>query len=92
MAMISIGESRWRMLRMALRTKTFKFDDVRTMSRTDQKYFDWLIAHGFIEELSGGNYKLSAKGVATADLGLYEWTSTPAPVATPTSRAKAKKK
>ncbi len=91
MAMISIGESRWRMLRLALRSKTFKFDDIRTMSRTDQKYMDWLVAHGFIEELSGGNFKLTPKGTATADLGLYEWTP-PAPAPAPAGRTKAKKK
>ncbi len=94
MALISMGESRWRMLRIALRSKTFTFDDVRTMSRTDGKYFEWLLNHGFFEDLGNGNYRLSPKGVAAADLGLYEWAPMPAPeVATKSAaRPKGKKK
>jgi hypothetical protein len=72
MAQISLGESRWRMVRRVLRKKKFTYDDARNQTRHDQSHFDWLIKHGFFEEVGGGSYTVSEKGKAAADLGFYE--------------------
>ena len=50
MASISMGESKWRMLRRGLKKKRFQFDDTRNMSRNDRAHFDWLVKHGFINK------------------------------------------
>jgi hypothetical protein len=46
-ALISVGESKWRMLRRVLRKKRFAFADCRNQARFDKSYFDWLVENGF---------------------------------------------
>jgi hypothetical protein len=72
MAQISLGESRWRMLRRVLRKKKFLYDDARNQTRHDQSHFDWLVKNGFFEDSGGGWYAVTEKGKAAADLGFYE--------------------
>lgn len=73
MAQISLGESRWRMIRRVLKKKRFKFEDVRNQTRHDQSHFDWLIDNGFFEKLGDdGMYGLTEKGKAASDPGFYE--------------------
>jgi hypothetical protein len=67
-----MGESRWRMLRRVLRKKRFRYDDCRNMSRNDKVHFDWLVNNGFFKDLGGGNYEITDRGKASADLGFYE--------------------
>jgi hypothetical protein len=45
-ALISLGESKWRKVHRALK-KTFTFSDVRNQTRHDQAHFEWLVAKGF---------------------------------------------
>lgn len=72
MAMLSMGESRWRMIRRVLKKKRFRFEDTRNMSRNDQIHFDWLVSGGFFRELSDGYFEVTEKGREAADLGFYE--------------------
>jgi hypothetical protein len=72
MAQLSLGESRWRMLRRVVRKKRFTYDDTRGMARTDQPHFDWLVANGFVVAVGEDRYELTARGLAAADLGMYE--------------------
>lgn len=72
MASISMGESRWRMLRRVLKKKRFRYDDTRNMSRNDKVHFDWLVANGFFTDLKDGSYEMTEKGKAAADLGFYD--------------------
>ncbi|HSQ54285.1 MAG TPA: hypothetical protein VLM40_00960 [Gemmata sp.] len=72
MALISMGESKWRMLRRALKKKRFKFEDTRNMARQDKLHFEWLINHGLIEPAGEGYYAVTEKGKEAADLGFYE--------------------
>jgi hypothetical protein len=73
MAQLSLGESRWRMLRLALRKKKFRFDDVRNMTRSDRTHFDWLVANGMFRKVGDGLDKLTDKGRESPDLGFYEY-------------------
>lgn len=73
MAQISLGESRWRMVRRVLKKKRFRYDDARNQTRHDQSHFDWLVEHGFFDKAADdGWYVLTDKGKASADLGFYE--------------------
>jgi hypothetical protein len=73
MASISLGESRWRMLRRVLKKKKFKYEDARNMTRHDQVHFDWLVDRGFFEDAGGGGwYAVTDKGRTASDLGFYE--------------------
>ena len=72
MASISLGESRWRMLRRVLKKKKFRYEDVRNMTRHDQAHFDWLVAHGFFSALGDGNFTVTDKGRESAELGMYQ--------------------
>lgn len=72
MALLSMGESRWRMLRRALKKKRFRYEDTRNMSRNDQVHFDWLVASEFFKNLGDGFYTVTDRGRAAADLGFYE--------------------
>jgi hypothetical protein len=72
MAQLSLGESKWRMVRRVLKKKRFQYDDARNQSRFDKGYFDWLVEKGFFEDLGGGWYTLTERGKAAADLGFYE--------------------
>jgi hypothetical protein len=89
MALLSLGENRWRMLRRVIKKKTFRFEDARNMSMRDRRHFDWFVASGFISELEDEVYALTERGRAAADLGEYEWE--PA-AGTPTHPAKKPKK
>lgn len=72
MAQISLGESRWRMVRRVVRKKRFRFEDTRNQTRHDRLHFDWLVANGFFAELDDGWFELTDRGKASADLGFYE--------------------
>jgi hypothetical protein len=73
MAQISLGESRWRMVRRVLKKKRFRYDDARNQTRHDQTHFDWLVDNGFFEKAdTDGWFVLTEKGKASADLGFYE--------------------
>jgi hypothetical protein len=72
MALLSMGESKWRMLRRGLKKKKFRYEDTRNMSRNDQLHFDWLVAGGFIKEIGDGYFAVTEKGREAADLGFYE--------------------
>ena len=72
MALISLGESKWRMLRQALAKKRFRFEDCRNMHRFDREHFEWLLTNGFFEAAGDDLYRVTDKGKAAADLGLYE--------------------
>src|SRR5207249_4134520 len=72
MAQISLGESRWRMVRRVLRKKRFRNDAARTQTRHDQNHFDWLVVNGFFAKVADGWFTLTDKGKASADLGFYE--------------------
>ena len=73
MAQLSLGESKWRMVRMALNKKKFRFQDCRNYRRNDQLDFDWLVANGLFVQVGDEVYELTAKGKASADMGYYEW-------------------
>ena len=72
MALISMGEARWRMLRRALARRRFRFEDCRNMHRFDREHFDWLLDGGFFEAAGADLYRVTDKGKVAADLGLYE--------------------
>jgi hypothetical protein len=78
-AQFSLGERKWRILRLALRQTPFRFADIRLMSNDDRGQFDWLIEHGFVDDLGGDQHRLTTKGVEAADLGLYEVRLRPPP-------------
>ena len=85
MAQFSLSMSRWRMLRMALKKKKSKFEDLRNMLRKDRDDLDWLIKIGFIADAGDGNYELTSAGSEAADMGYYEMdlSRKPAPAPTP---------
>ena len=85
MASISLGESRWRMLRRILKKKKFRYEDARNMTRHDQAHFDWLVDNGMFVASGDGSYEMTEKGRAAADLGEYEWVPA-VPAATPLAR------
>lgn len=72
MASISLGESRWRMLRRVLKKKKFRYEDARNMTRHDLAHFEWLIEHGFFTPAGGEWYTVSDRGKDASDLGFYE--------------------
>ena len=72
MALLSMGESKWRMLRRGLKKKKFRYEDTRNMSRNDESHFDWLVAGGFFKELGDSYFAVTEKGREAADLGFYE--------------------
>jgi hypothetical protein len=71
-ALISVGESKWRMVRRVLKKKRFRYDDCRNRSRHDQGHFDWLVGNGFFVAVGDERYEVTDKGKASADLGYYE--------------------
>lgn len=73
MALLTLSENRWRMIRRVLRKKKFTFADARNMTRQDQKQFDWLVENGFVTRLAEDAYELTEKARAAADLGEYHW-------------------
>ncbi|MDB5313874.1 MAG: hypothetical protein JWO38_8076 [Gemmataceae bacterium] len=72
MASISLGESRWRMVRRVLKKKKFRYEDARNMTRHDQTHFDWLVENEFFEDMGDGWFTVSERGKESADLGFYE--------------------
>ena len=93
MARLSLHVSHWRMIRMALPLKQFRFAQIRTWVRKDKRCFDWLLSNGFFVDVGDGLFELTDKGHAAADLGYYEWDP-PAKVVEPEERsvrAKGKK-
>ncbi|MDB5313896.1 MAG: hypothetical protein JWO38_8098 [Gemmataceae bacterium] len=73
MAQLSLGESKWRMVRRVLKKKRFRFQDTRNMTRHDQTHFDWLVAENFFVQSGEGLYEMTEKARAAADLGMYEF-------------------
>lgn len=71
MASISLGESRWRMVRRVLKKKRFKYEDARNMTRHDRIHFDWLVDGGFFADAGDGWYTVTDRGRDAADLGFY---------------------
>jgi hypothetical protein len=88
MALISLGENRWRMLRRVIKKKKFKFADARNMTRHDQTQFDWLVENGFVTPVGDGTYEMTDKGRASAELGEYDWQPSPKSVTPPTPEKK----
>jgi hypothetical protein len=74
MAQLSLGECKWRMIRMVLKKKKFRFEDARNQTRHDRMHFDWLIANGLFASIDGEWYELTEKGKAAADLGYYDFS------------------
>ena len=72
MASISLGESRWRMVRRVLKKKKFRYEDARNMTRHDQTHFDWLVEQGFFSTLGDGWHSVTDRAREAADLGFYE--------------------
>jgi hypothetical protein len=72
MALISLGESRWRMLRRVLRKKRFRYEDARNMTRHDEEHFEWLVGKGFFVQDGDGWYSITDRGKEASDLGFYE--------------------
>jgi hypothetical protein len=72
MAQISLGESKWRLVRRALKKKAFTYSEVRNGTRFDHGHFEWLVKNEFFEPALGGKFAVTAKGKAAADLGFYE--------------------
>jgi hypothetical protein len=72
MALLSLGESKWRMIRRVLRKKRFTFDDCRNQTRFDRAYFEWLVENGFFICVGDDTYEVTDTGKAAADLGFYE--------------------
>lgn len=73
MAQLSLGEARWRMLRRALKKKTFTYTECRNQTRFDRSHFDWFVEHGFFVQTGPERYEVTEKGRQAADLGMYEW-------------------
>jgi hypothetical protein len=72
MALLSLGESKWRMVRSVLRKKRFTFADCRNQTRHDQRHFDWHVENEFFVAAGDDRYEVTDKGKAAADLGFYE--------------------
>jgi hypothetical protein len=72
MALLSLGETKWRMLRRVLRKKRFTFDNCRNQTRFDQAHFEWLVENGFVIRVGDDTHEMTDKGKAAADLGFYE--------------------
>jgi hypothetical protein len=72
MASLSLGESRWRMIRRVLKKKRFCYDDARNMTRNDEEHFDWLIENGFFVQVGDGWYSVTERGKESAELGFYQ--------------------
>lgn len=72
MASISLGESRWRMVRRVLKKKKFRYEDARNMTRHDQAHFDWLVEHGFFVAAGDGHFTVTDRGKESAELGMYQ--------------------
>lgn len=72
MAQLSLGESKWRMIRRVLRRKQFRYDDARNMTRHDGGHFEWLVSEGFFAAAGDDSYTVTEKGKAAAELGFYE--------------------
>jgi hypothetical protein len=72
MASISLGESRWRMVRRVLKKKKFRYEDARNMTRHDQAHFDWLVDNGFFAEAGDGYFTVTDRGKESAELGMYQ--------------------
>ena len=72
MALLSLGEARWRMVRRVIRKKRFRYEDARNMTRHDQAHFDWLVEKGFVAQAGDGQYELTERGRNSAELGFYE--------------------
>src|SRR5262245_61752223 len=73
MALLSLGECKWRMVRRVLKKKRFRYDDTRNQTRHDPSQFDWLVENGLFVEVGEGLSEVTDKGKAAADLGLYEY-------------------
>ena len=73
MARLSLHVSHWRMIRMALPLKQFRYAQIRIEVQKDKRCFDWLVANGFFMDVGDGLFELTDKGHAAADLGYYEW-------------------
>lgn len=72
MALISLGESRWRMLRRVLKKKRFQYADARNMTRHDEDHFDWLVENGFFVQVGDGWFSITDRGKDASELGFYE--------------------
>jgi hypothetical protein len=72
MALLSLGEAKWRMVRRALKKKAFRFVDCRNQTRQDKDQFDWLVERGFFVPVGADKYQVTGKGKAAAELGFYE--------------------
>jgi hypothetical protein len=72
MALISLGESRWRMIRRVLKKKRFCYDEARNMTRHDQEQFEWMLENGFFVEVGDGWYSITDRARDAAELGFYE--------------------
>lgn len=72
MALLSMGESRWRMIRRVLRMKTFTYSDCRNQIRKDNENFLWLLENGFFTKLGVDRFAVTPKGREAAELGFYE--------------------
>lgn len=77
MAQLSVGESKWRMLRRVIKKKRFKYQDIRNHTRFDKAYFEWLVGNEFIVAAGDDWYEVTEKGRAAADLGMYEFEPKP---------------
>ncbi|WP_145238290.1 hypothetical protein [Urbifossiella limnaea] len=84
MAQLSLGESRWRMLRRVLKKKRFRYADARNMTRHDQQHFDWLLDNEFFAVAGAGAFEVTDKGKSAADLGVFDWE----PAAMPPARSR----
>ena len=78
------GESRWRMLRRALRAKRFTFTECRNQTCNDQEHFDWLVDHDFFSADCKGGVRGDCEreggcGPGAFDLGLIRLRQTPVP-------------
>jgi hypothetical protein len=87
MTLLSLGESRWRMLRRVVKKKRFAFEDMRNQTRNDRQHLDWFVANGFVAPAGEEVFELTARGKAAAELGEYEWEPA-ALAATPAEKGK----
>jgi hypothetical protein len=91
MALLSLGEGKWRMIRRVLKKKRFQFADTRNMARADKDQFEWLVRYGFFRDAGDGWYEVTQRGKDSADLGFYELGDlSPAPPATPAGRSRTR--
>jgi hypothetical protein len=88
MAQLSLGECKWRMVRMVLKKKRFRFEDARNQTRHDKMHFDWLVANGLFASVGDEWFELTEKGKSAADLGFYEFSPSIPVVAKPMRRSK----